>query len=390
MTTQMTPQQLQAQNLAERQVLLATAERMNQNIGVQNAMLPYNGGAAAASLNGTPLLRQKLFNVGVITSLDITVTMSLNITAAAVLSPKAPWNLLSFIGTRDFSQELRVNSTGFLVWLLNTVRYRKPHGLTMRTDSFYPNGGFNWPFPKLPTAIGNNQTLQFKMRVPVCYDPERDTTGAILAQALTGELYLELGLNPQVFGTDVDSVFMSGAGTINSVSVKTVQNYLAPAATPGASGGAPQIILPALDLSTVYEINGSMRTNADLSANIERLITVPNTRTIMSVFLNYINGGLMNPGTDISEMRLLIGGSLPLKTWTPDDLAFYTREDLSFDLPPSVYYFSSRAKPIDTIQYGNTQYGIKPTSVLGGNTYLEAQFESFYTAGANTTGMVQG
>ncbi len=371
------PQQV---NLIARQTVLATAERMNQNIGTVNAQI--NG--TPANLNGVPTLRQKLFNVGIITSLDLSVSVTLNIATAATLSKRGPWNLFSAIRVKDFDGTDRVNAGGFQVWLNRTVRTRLPHMLTMALNPPAVDDGQVFQLVSAPTAVGNNQTLKFRLRVPVAYDPENDLTGALLAQATTGELYLEADLNPTVFGTDQDGVYDSGAGTVVSVAVKVIQNYLAPA------GVGNQIVLPLLDLNTVYELNGSLTTNADINAGLEKLINIPNYRTVLSVALEYVNGGVLNAGTDVAQMRWLIGGNLPLRQYTPDDLAAEVRQHLGFDLPEGVYYLTTRFKPIDTSLYGNVQIGFTPSIANAGNTYIRPLIESFYPKGAVLSGLSQG
>ncbi len=372
-----TPQQ---SNMQARQVVLATAERMNQNIGTMNAQL--NG--TPASLNGVATMRQRLFNVGLITSLDLDVTVSLNITAATALAKRAPWNLFSAIRVKDFDGTDRINATGYQIWANRGIRTRLPHMLTYALNPPAVDDGQVYQLVVAPTAIGNNQTLKFRLRVPVCYDPENDLTGALLAQATTGELYLECDLNPSVFGVDEDGVYTTGAGTINSVAVRVVQNYLAPA------GVGNQIVLPLLDVNTVYELNGSLMTNSDINANLEKLINIPNYRTVLSVMTEYVNGGVLNAGTDLTQLRWLIGGNLPLRTYTPNDLVAEVRGHLGWDLPEGTYYMSTRFKPIDTSLYGNVQIGITPNNVQAGNTYMRPLIESFYPKGAVLSGLSQG
>ena len=372
-----TPQEINAQ---ARDYVLATAERMNQDLGTQNAQLPV---ANPVSLANVPTLRQKLFNVGIITSIDIIVTMVVNITAAAKLSTRAPWNVFSAIRTKDYSGDARVNAGGFQVWTNKTVRTRFPHNLTFGLNAPYPDGGQVYPLIAAPTGVGNNQVFSYRQRIPVAYDPESDLTGAILAQNNTGELFLEADVNPTIFGTDEEGVYSSGAGTINSLSVRIVQNYLAPAGTGNA------MVLPLIDLNTVYELNGTLQTNSDLATGQKKLINIPNYRTVLSMTLEYVNGGAMNPGTDVTQFDWFVGGKIPLRTYTPNDLAAIVREHLGFDLPPAVYYLSTRFKPIDTSLYGNVQIGMTPSNVSAAQpTYVRPLIESFYPKGAVLTGLM--
>src|SRR5215469_3806093 len=135
---------VQAQNnAAMRAALLATAPRMRKNVIT-----------ATGTLAGTT--RMKLFNVGVLTKLQIYVTIALTIgTAVATPSTKAPWNAINRVRLTDYDGTDRINFSGFQMFMLLCVRNRANWG-------FQNASGATAVFtnPTVPTAVGNG-TLSF-------------------------------------------------------------------------------------------------------------------------------------------------------------------------------------------------------------------------------------
>src|SRR4051812_11399791 len=123
------------QNAAMRAALLATAPRMRKNLGSSGSTTGQN-------------TRVKLFNVGVITKLQLYVTCAVTIgTAIAVPSAKAPYNLISRVRVTDFDGTDRINFSGLQLFILNCVRTRSVFGLHNSTNTaVFTN-------PSVPTAV---------------------------------------------------------------------------------------------------------------------------------------------------------------------------------------------------------------------------------------------
>ena len=408
--TQATGQQLIAQNAQMRAALLATSPRMRKNLGSFNT----------GTLGGTT--RVKLYNVGIITRLLLKVSVSVDIgTAAATLSPQAPFNLISRIRLTDFDGTDRVNCTGFELFVINSVRnggyygYNNDGGPTVASvggnaAATAPVSLVNAPVlsnPVVPTAVANTKILQFYLEVPLAFDPERDLRGAILAQTALGEMYLNIDWNSVLIQNgNADAVFNGAASTtavITSgtfINVQVWQEFLLPQAL------GNQVPLPQLDLLTVYELAGTIKSSDNLNANTEKLINFPNVRSVIGAYLRYVNNGVMNSATaydylgavngaaDVSQFRIIANGNNVLYDNTGEGQLFEQRLKLGSggaDLRPGTYFFGFRNKPVETSLYGNVQIGIVPSVVTNTTfaAYVGFCFESFYTKGATLPGLSQ-
>lgn len=362
-----------AQNINARRALLQNSPPMTKDLGV----------TAGQALGQTA--RIKLYNVGIITSLLIKVTATITIgTAIATPSPQAPFNLINRIRLTDFDGVDRVSCTGHELFALNCMRDREYYGYQNEAGaaSVLTN-------PSVPTAVGAGATLSFFLRVPLAYDARNDLRGSLLAQVTNGEAYLNIDWATQAglyTNANADAVY-NGAGTttvaLTALQVQVWQDYLIPQAISGP------VELPAFDLLTVYEINGSLKSSDNLAANSEKLINMPNVRQVIGAYLMYVNNGIMNPGSDVSRLRVIANGNNTIYEATADAHLFRLREWLGGDLRNGFYPFNFRQKPIETNLYGNVQIGFSPSTVNAGNTYVGVMTESFFTKGATLPGAIQ-
>lgn len=370
---------VQAQNnAAMRAALLATAPRMRKNVATANAQAGQT-------------TRIKLFNVGVITKLQLYVTAAVTITTSvATPSTKAPYNLISRLRLTDFDGTDRINISGFQLFMINNVRMRSLFGLhnTPAVAPVFSN-------PNVPTAVGNG-IVSFFMDVPLAFDTDnvipqlQDLRGAVLAQTAVGEMYLSIDWINSYFGAgDVDSLYTAGtavaANGANNIGVTLWQEYLLPQAV-GAQGEIP---LPGVDLMTVYELNGNTRSSDNLAPNTEKLISYPNVRSVIGFYVNYVQAGTQTQGK-ISQFRLIANGNNILIDHTELSQLFYQRDFMlcNMDTIPGAYFRSHREKPIETALFGSVQMGITPNTV-GANAYMELAYESFYTKGQALPGLNQ-
>lgn len=370
MQAQQNPAQINAQLRA---ALLATAPRMRKNVGV------FTAEAGQTS-------RIKLFNVGLLTMLQIFVSAAVTIAVApATASPKGPWNLISKIRLTDYDGTDRVNCSGFQLFQLNSARYREPFG--------FNNSGMSAVFtnPEQPLGTGN-QTIRFFINVPIAYDPEQDLRGCILAQTAVGEMYLNIDWNANyVTNANDDSVYNGGAATTvvkngnNNITVQVWQHYL----LPQAIGTKGQIPLPPLDLMTVYEIAGNVIATDNIVANQERLFNYPNVRTVIGAYTSYMKAGVtLAVLGDTLQHRLIANGNNVLRDDSERSMLFNQRLYTHGDITNGVFYRMHRDKPIETALFGNVQFGVTPVNA-GANSYFETMFESFYTKGMTLPGLNQ-
>lgn len=362
------------QNNLLRQALLQSAPRMRKNLG------NYTGGVAGGTT------RIKLFNVGITTKivLDVIATFDIGV-ATATASPKAPFNLINRVKLTDFDGTDRCNLSGYQLWVLQCVRNQVAYGFNNGSRAAILTS------PIVPTAVGAGAVMRFQLEIPLAFDAEKDLRGALLTQTAVGEAWVNIDWNNLLVANgNCDAVF-NGAGTTTianaTFQVNVFQEYLLPQNIGG------QVPLPSLDLMTVYELAGALKSSDNLAAGQEKLLNYPNVRSVIGAYFTYVNNGVMNSAvTDMSKFRLIANGNNILREYNPTDKLFdqrrYMIEDA--DLVLGTYFEVHRSKPIETSLFGNIQYGLTPLTMNGGNTYVEVAFESFYTKGSTLPGMNQG
>lgn len=364
------------QNNYMRNVLLSTAPEFRK-------VLQTVTGITAGSTS-----RIKLFNTGILTKLALEIQVAITIgTATATPSSKAPWNLISRLRLTDFDGTDRVNLSGYQLFVLNCVRNRN-------LDGFNNEAGSNWIVnPSVPTAVGTANLL-FDIDVPVAYDPAnkipqlRDLRGAIMMQTAVGEMYLTIDWITSLYTNgDDDALYRGGATSTVAAGawqVSVAQEFLFPQAI-GSNGALP---LPTLDLMTVYECLGFVRTSDNISQNAERLFNYPNVRSVLGFYANFTNNKLL-AGTAFSGMRTLANGSQNVKEWqTERSFVYDMRRLLNTDLPAGTFFVDHRNRPIETQLYGNFQFGMTPNIALTTPNF-ETMTESFYSKGMALPGIGQ-
>ena len=373
----MSPQQVIQMNAQMRAMLLSTAPEFEKNLGTFTELVVGRS------------TRIKLANVGIITKLVIDVTAQVAITVAvATPSTKAPWNLINRIRVSDYDGSDRVNMSGFQLFILACRRRKMYYGFNndVATATFVN--------PKIPTAIATDN-IQFLLEIPLAFDVDnsivqlRDLRGAVLAQTATGEMYLTIDWNPSLYANgDVDSVYSAGGSTIalaaNGIQCTVYQHYLLPQAI-GPNGQLP---LPQVDLMTVYELIGNIRSSDNLAVNSEKLLNYPNVRSVIGFYINYVQNGTLQ-AAKINLFKLVANANNILKERTERKMLLEMRMLLNGDLIAGSYFMDHTAKPIETALFGNVQLSLTPNTV-GGANYVEFGYESFYTKGMALPGTNQG
>lgn len=367
------------QNMSMRQMLLASAPRENKNLGT-----------FTAPLGGTS--RIKLFNVGIATKLMLLVSVPITIgTAIAVASGKAPWNMITRVRLTDYDGTDRLNLSGFQLFVLNCVRRRTFYGYNNEAATAVLTN------PVVPTAVGAAGVLSFFLEVPIAYDVDnpvvmaQDLRGAMMMQTAVGEAYLNVDWNSSLYtNNDVESVY-AGAGTTtvvltttpNGINLTVWQEFIMPQAI-GANGAVP---LPMIDLNTVYEFVGNIRSSDNLAANAERLFQYPNLRSVIGSYFNYVAGGVL--ANTVTGLRLIVNANNIIIDDTRDSRWIKQRLFLNgTDIAAGTFFFPHRDKPVETWLYGNVQMGFTPSAV-GATPYVEQGYESFYTKNAALPGISQ-
>lgn len=343
-----------------------------------------------------PLLVQPR-NVGLIKRFLVTVaaTITNNDGANALtLTDFGLANIFSNITFVDLNNNQRHNTQGWHLSMLNSIKHRKPYasGYAVETDTM---GGYGEVFPILnaPASIaaGGNATVRAVFEVPVAYSDD-DLRGAIYANVINATMQLSLTVNQKAFvATGTDSTFAVYHGTANavfsSITVNVYQNYLDQLPI-----GQQGVVLPQLDLSTVYELKFTSLNG--MAQNNDFPFQYPNFRDILSTFMVYNHDVSADAGrgvgADINYWALQSANFTNLWKKLPLDLALDTRQILACDLPKGTYYASSRRKPITSVQYGNIEIVLN-AATISPNAFLYIGLEDFsYPNTIVNAGSLQG
>lgn len=361
------------QNLRMREALVATSYRATKRLGV----------LTAAALGET--IRIKLYNVGITTRLMLRVRGRVDVDAVAVAHAWAPHTFLSRINLTDYSNQDRVKCSGIDLFSVNSVRRRSPWGLNNEASAAVITNP-----TALPTALGDNQEFEYWIEVPLAYD-EIDLRGMMLSQTSVGDAYLNCTVNPSAFTVgNVDNLYLSGTVTLPaSGSVCTIeawQDYI-----------YPQDVryIPPLDVATVYEIEGAQVSTDNLVAGGEKLISIPNVRSVIGTHLGYVFNNTVAAAqtaaantTDITQWRMIANGTNILYDENDRKRIMEMRMWLNSDLLRGRYFYQYRARPIETALLGNVQIGLTPTNA-DANSRVHICHESFFVSGLALPGVPQ-
>jgi hypothetical protein len=284
--------------------------------------------------------------------------------------------------------------------MLSSVKRRQPFGSTSDYNQLVtaPNPQqrsqmlnvppASWPvFTANPTiAVSTASTFRGVLEIPLAYS-EDDLRGAIWANVINATMQLTLTFNPNVFAGAApadytNAVYQGSTGVFTSVTINVYQNYLDQLPRNQQNG---QTILPALDLSTVYDLKNTIFTAIPTGQDYP--IPFSNFREFQSAFLVYNNSGAATGrtfGTDLNTIALQSANFTNLWKTGPLFKALQQRDITGIDLPAGFYYFSFRRKPINTTQYGNMQLVLN-ASTAGASAYAQVYWEAF----ANETQLTQ-
>lgn len=380
---QVSPAQL---NAIARAAIKARAVKMTQQIFSQT----FTPAAGQNVSQAQPVINVIPRNVGLILGFWVKVVATLtNGSAVQInLSDFGPANLFSQIQFNDLNNNTRIQTTGWHMNLLDTYKGRQPFGgaLVRTTGQDSPvNYGSNWAGQNAAPAIiaaAGAPTMTFWFYVPLAYS-ENDLRGAVYANVVGATMQLNLTPNPAPVaanGTDSTSaVYVANAAgsiaaaVISSMTVTVYQQYLDQ--LPVGNAG---VVLPILDLATIYGLYNTTFT-AIVPGN-DFPMQYANYRDFLSTIAIYVNTGATGArgvGPDINYWALQSANFTNI--WKKEPALCQleqSRQVIQDDPPPGVYYFSSRDKPISTVQYGNMQLVLNPVTAAAG-AYVAAAYEQF-------------
>jgi P3 major capsid protein len=313
----------------------------------------------------------QLRNVGLVKRLviEFSATMTAGATSVQTLSALGLANFISNVTFVDLGNNTRINSTGWHLNLVSTVKRRRPFGAAFTNDS--PNGyaAVNNRIMYAPATIAANAStpIRFCLEIPFVKN-NHDLRGAIFADVTNAVMQVQITLNPQMFVSstaDGTLAVYQSAGTdlasLSGVAVQANQNYLDQLPR-NPQTAAP--ILPALDLGTAYLLNN---TAGGLPViNQDNGYAFVNARQYESVAFVYDNNGTLNVnGTDLNYIAVTSANFTNILRFDGMMAGLIERDIIGNDFPRGTRYLDFRHRPISTDQYGNMQLLINPSSVLG-------------------------
>jgi hypothetical protein len=355
-----TAQYSQQQNLAARNAIITSAREMWQVT---------NTNTIAAPIVGVPQ-NIALRNIGMCKRLILEVTGTVAATGAETQN-LTPWGMANFFSqviVTDLANYNRIQTTGWHLYSLATLRRQMAHGAAFVNDAPVLMGA-NIAVNDAPSSVNaGTGAKSFRMffELPLAYS-DTDLRGAIYSAVVNATWQVSYTVNPNFFvaaGADkTNAVYQSSSavlGTLSNVTVKTHQIYLDQ--LPFASNGQP--ILPYYDLATGYLIQNSTLTNPP-AVGMDYPIQYPNFRSILSAMLQIDNNGAQNAGNDINYIGIQAANLVYLLQVDPNTIALRTRNTIGDDFPPGNYCLETRMSPINTTAYGNMQIVLNMSSVPG-------------------------
>jgi hypothetical protein len=313
----------------------------------------------------------QLRNVGLVKRLvvEFSATITAGATSVQTLTPLGLANLISNITFIDLGNNTRINTTGWHLNVISSVKRRRVFSAAYASDTPNGFGNINNRVMYAPTTIAANGStpVRFILEIPFVKN-NHDLRGAIFADVTNAVMQVQLTLNPQMFVSSTAdktlAVFQSAGSdlaSISAVAVQCNQNYLDQLPR-NPQNAAP--ILPALDLGTAYLLNN---TASGLPVvNQDNGFSFVNARSYESVAVIYDNNGTLNVnGSDLNYVQVTSANFTQILRYDGMMAVVSERDVLGCDFPAGMRYLDFRHRPINTDQYGNMQLILNPSSVLG-------------------------
>lgn len=377
---QMTPDQFAAINMANRQAVVTYSIRKQQQIFTQT-FNPTSNVDLTIQPNYAGLL------LGFFVEVSATVTVGTN---NYLRTAWGPANLIRQCKFNDLSNNTRIQTTGMHLNAVNTAKAKFPY-LAAASLSSYPIGYGNTFTANIAVAPATlttaGATLKMMYWVPCAYS-ELDLRGAVWVNVVNATCNLQLSVatsaqafvaqtaDPTLAVYQADATGATGVITSYTVTVHQVYYDQLPVYQDGPQKGAP--VLPIGDLSTMYQLWNTA--NSGLVTAQDFNIPYANFRSYLSTVIVYDNqtgGAYPAAATDVNYWMLQTANFTNIfkyPGWFP---GVFERLAIMDDFPLGSYYFDSRAKPINTIQFGNQQLILNPNGTVNTGANVIILWEYF-------------
>ena len=381
---QISPQQ---QNAMIRQLLLRGGTLGNVYYPPAVDMWQQLSPILPAAVGPGSVITIQLRNVGLVKRLvlEISATVTAGATTTQTLTPLGLANLISNITFIDLGNNTRINSTGWHLNLVSSVKRRRVFAAAYTSDTPNGYGNNNNRIMYAPATIAANGTTPIKMILEIPFvKNNQDLRGAIFADVTNAVMQVQITLNPQMFVSSTAdatlAMYQSGGtdlASLSGVTVQANQNYLDQLPR-NPQTAAP--ILPALDLGTAYLLNN---TAGGLPVvNQDNGYAFVNARSYESVAFIFDNAGTLNVnGSDLNYIAVTSANFTYILRWDGQMAGAIERDILGDDFPKGTRYIDFRHRPINTDQYGNMQLVINPNNVAGPTATFLMGWEAYGVIG---------
>lgn len=348
-------------NMAARRAVIAGGIDMTQQIFTQTLSSGIAGAVFNIPLRNVGLVKRFYIRI------DATVARSASETQTRV--GFGPAQLISNLMLTDLSNQQRINTAGWHLYMLASAKYGKAFGAAFTNDTPFAVGS-NFTVMSAPSSFtSGSQALRMWFEVPVSYS-DSDLRGAVYASTVNATWQMQITINPSFFVTSTADEALAGyqssgtdLGTFSALTLTVWQNYIDQ--IPQGRNGP---VLPLMDLSTAYVINNTVKSS--IVASQDNPVPYANFREFLSTSVIYDQNGVMNAGTDINFWALESANYTNIFKIDPILATLLTRRIMGDDFPAGTYYFDHRAKPIQTVQYGNMQLVLNPSSAAASSQMI--------------------
>lgn len=383
---------------------------VNPQAAAQNAMTANYAARQAVLQQGYPMLQQLYSgtinpanqtilnippqNVGLIKGFLVEIVT--NFTVAATnplsLSPFGPANILQNVMFQDLQNYQRINTTGWHIAFLNSAKQGRPFFSSTASDAPTGPGGYGANYhpmyaPAAPAAASTG-AVRMMFWIPLAYSAS-DLTGSIYAGVINASMNLQLTLATSAqfavaAGADpYTAVYSGNTATVNSHTVTVYQAY-----QDQLPQGPKGIILPTIDLNTIYELKNIV--SPAITQGADNNIGYSNFRHFMSTFAFYHNGAAWNAapnagtnpypgqngefGADINYWAFRTANYTDTRKADPWVWKGMERQKILAEFPVNMFYFDTRDKPIYTTQTGNVNLVLNP-AIANAGAYVVSAYE---------------
>lgn len=383
-TTQISPQQ---QNAMVRQLILRGGALGQMYFPPAVDMWQQLNPILPSSVGPGSVITIQLRNVGLVKRLvvEFSATVTAGATSTQTLTALGLANLISNVTFIDLGNNTRINTTGWHLNLVSSVKRRRVFAAAYTSDTPNGYGNNNNRVMYAPATIAANGStpIRFILEIPFVKN-NHDLRGSIFADVTNATMAVQITLNPQMFVSSTAdatlAVYQSGGSdlaALSAVAVQCNQNYLDQLPR-NPQTAAP--ILPALDLGTAYLLNN---TASGLPVvNQDNGFAFVNARSYESVAMIYDNNGTLNVnGSDLNYIQVTSANFTQILRYDGMMAVTQERDILGDDFPRGVRYLDFRHRPISTDMYGNMQIIVNPSSVLGSAAVILFGWESYGVIG---------